>query len=119
MIMGMNLGNTGTALPHRLQYPIGAPTDSSHGAGLAAMYPSWIRHEANYSEEKISRIYELLETNNIEELLSLMGINRRLSEIGVKRDMIECMEGEVTGSIENDPASREENIIKQIYEESL
>ena len=119
MIMGINLGNTGTALPHRLQYPIGAHTNSSHGAGLAAMYPAWIRHEAKYSEEKIQKIYELLDTDNVEDLLGLMGISRKLSELGVKRDMIERMTEEVTGSIENDPASQEKDIIKQIYMESL
>ena len=119
MIMGINLGNTGTALPHRLQYPIGAHTNSSHGAGLAAMYPAWIRNEAKYSEEKIQKIYELLDTDNVEDLLGLMGISRKLSELGVKRDMIERMTEEVTGSVENDPASQEKDIIRKIYEESL
>lgn len=119
MIMGINLGNTGTALPHRLQYPIGAHTNSSHGAGLAAMYPAWIKHEAKYSEEKIRKIYDLLDIDNVEELLGLMGISRKLSELGVKQDTIERMTEEVTGSIENDPASQEKDIIKQIYMESL
>lgn len=48
-----------------------------------------------------------------------MGISRKLSELGVKRDMIERMTEEVTGSVENDPASQEKDIIKQIYMESL
>ena len=42
MIMGINLGNASTCLPHRLQYPLGAHTNTSHGAGLAALFPAWI-----------------------------------------------------------------------------
>ena len=50
MIMGINLANIGTCLPHRMQYPIGAITDTSHAAGLAALYPSWIMYEYDYNK---------------------------------------------------------------------
>lgn len=119
MLMGINLGNTGTALPHRLQYPIGIHTDSSHGAGLAALYPSWIKYEQEYSDDKIRSVLKMLQVNAIEEFIKPMGINRRLSEIGVKKDMLDQMAGEVTGNIANDPASQEKDIIKKIYKESL
>jgi len=38
MIMGINLGHASTCLPHRMQYHLGAHTDTSHGAGLEALF---------------------------------------------------------------------------------
>lgn len=119
MVMGINLGNTGTALPHRLQYPVGAHTDSSHGAGLAAMYPSWLRYEEKYAKDKVYKIYDMLGIQKIEELLELMRINRNLTELGVNADEMELFPDEVSGSIENDPASQEKDIIEMIYKESM
>ena len=52
MIMGINLGNASTVLPHRMQYPIGALTDTSHGTGLATIYPAWIDLTYSYAENK-------------------------------------------------------------------
>ncbi|MDE6363586.1 MAG: iron-containing alcohol dehydrogenase, partial [Lachnospiraceae bacterium] len=60
MMMGINLGNASTCLPHRLQYPLGAFTDTSHGAGLAALYTSWIEYEYPYSHEKVERLMSIL-----------------------------------------------------------
>ena len=45
MIMGLNLLNIGNCLPHRMQYPVGSATGTSHAAGLIALYPSWIGNE--------------------------------------------------------------------------
>ncbi|MGP8312058.1 iron-containing alcohol dehydrogenase [Enterocloster aldenensis] len=56
MLMGINLANAGTCLPHRMQYAIGAATDTSHGAGLAALYPSWIMHEYEVNPVKVSHV---------------------------------------------------------------
>lgn len=36
---GMAFGTAGTALAHALQYPVGAATGTSHGAGVAALMP--------------------------------------------------------------------------------
>ena len=119
MLMGINLGNTGTALPHRLQYPVGAHTNSSHAAGLAAMYPVWLKYESSYSPEEIKRIMGLLEIEEIEELIKYMGLRNSLEEIGVKQEMIDQMCEEVSGNLQNDPAFSEQDIVKKIYRESL
>ena len=42
LLGGLNLYYVGTALPHRLQYPLGAHTDTAHADGLAALYPGWL-----------------------------------------------------------------------------
>ena len=55
MIMGINLGNASTGLPHRLQYPLGAMTDTSHGAGLSALYTAWVYYEQLYSQRETAK----------------------------------------------------------------
>ena len=119
MIMGINLGNTGTALPHRMQYPIGAHTESSHGAGLAVLYPSWMKYEKIYSPEKISRVLVLMECKEIEELSTEMKLTRKLRNFGIQENELLQMADEVTGNVGNDPASVEEDIIYKIYQESF
>ena len=119
MIMGINLGNTGTALPHRMQYPIGAHTESSHGAGLAALYPSWIKYEKIYSPKKISRVFELMECKEISDLLKEMKLNKKLTDLGIQKNQLKQMANEVTGNVGNDPAFVEKDIIYKIYQESF
>lgn len=125
MIMGINLGNASTCLPHRLQYPVGAHTDTSHGQGLAALFPAWMHYECKYSGDKLKKVMELLtdtdcrnEADMVEVMnrfISDLGLPLSLREIGITESMIEQMADEVTGNIQNDPASQEKEIIKEIY----
>lgn len=125
MIMGMNLGNASTALPHRLQYPLGAHTDTSHGAGLAALFPAWIKYECFYSTDKMEKAAQLLTgkqitgEENVEEAFRSFAQELRLPlslrELGVVESQLAVMASEVTGNIQNDPAAQEEDIILKIY----
>lgn len=119
MIMGINLGNASTALPHRMQYPIGAHTGTSHGIGLSSLYKSWLKYEAKYSSRKVEKILELLDVKSIEEFFEIMGLNSSLTDLGLDEDSVSTLVDEVTGSIQNDPASKEENVLIKIYTESL
>ena len=126
MLMGINLGNASTALPHRMQYPLGAHTDTSHGAGLAALFPAWIRYEVKYSPEKMARAAELLtgiEQADAEkciiEFIKKLGLPASLRELGVKEEQLMQMAEEVTGNIQNDPAAQEKDIILKIYKEAF
>ena len=125
MIMGINLGNASTCLPHRLQYPVGAHTDTSHGQGLAALFPAWMHYECKYSGDKLKKVMDLLtdtdcrnEADMVEVMnrfISDLGLPLSLREIGIAESMIGQMADEVTGNIQNDPASQEKEIIKEIY----
>ena len=64
MMMGLNLAISSTCLPHRLQYPIGASTDSSHGEGLAILYDAWLDHLLEVSPDKISECADWLESKS-------------------------------------------------------
>lgn len=129
MTMGINLGNASTALPHRMQYPIGAHTDTSHGCGLAILYPAWISYEYDYSQEKVKRILELLigckpdskekAVKQLRDFEERLGIGKRLTDIGIKQGEVQILADEVTGNIANDPASEANDVIKKIYQMSM
>ena len=126
MIMGINLGNASTCLPHRLQYPIGAHTDTSHGAGLAALFPAWVRCEYPYATEQVERILNLMTgrevhgeaecTEAVYQFIQALGLPSSLQKIGIRKEQLPIMADEVSGNIGNDPASREEGIIMRLYE---
>ena len=129
MIMGMNLANVGTCLPHRMQYVTGACTDSSHAAGLAALYPSWIGHEFGVNETKVNQVLQWLgypsvkesgEARKIfEELLADWRLSYSLSEYGIEEVMTDKLAGQVTGNLANDRLSGQSGIIYRILRESI
>lgn len=129
MIMGMNLLNVGTCLPHRMQYPIGAATDTGHAEGLAALYPSWIRHEYSVNNAKLDRILSLLglgeagtadrAEKHFGQFIRELGIDNTLFGLGISKDMLEDMAVHVKGSIDNDAIAGESGIIRKIYDESF
>lgn len=129
MIMGMNLANVGTCLPHRMQYVIGACTESSHAAGLAALYPSWIGHEFGVNETKVNQVLQWLgypsvkesgEARKIfEELLADWRLSYSLSEYGIEEVMTDKLAGQVTGNLANDRLSGQSGIIYRILRESI
>lgn len=128
MLMGINLGNASTALPHRMQYPLGAYTDSSHGAGLAALYPTWIFHEYAVSEEKVKILIRLLtgaEVGTAEQaaweishFLKRTKLPTNLRAIGVEEALLPTLTENVTGNLANDPLFSVPEIARTIYEEA-
>lgn len=126
MLMGINLGNASTCLPHRLQYPLGARTDTSHGAGLAALFTAWVRCEYRYEHEKLEKMAELLTGQRVRgkkecaeifyQFVKTLGLPVSLREMGIQKQQLSEMAEEVSGNIGNDPASQEEGIILRLYE---
>ena len=128
MIMGINLGNASTALPHRMQYPIGALTDTSHGMGLAALYPAWVELTYQYSPDKFNRVGELLSGHAchtvedvLRELLVFMDMTCRRpmpNRFGIGKKDARKLSSMVTGNIGLDPAGNIESIVQRIYEKA-
>lgn len=129
MIMGINLGNASTAMPHRLQYPLGAYTKTSHGSGLAAIYPTWIYYEYTVNSETIRKVLEQLtgkEPANAEQASGLMKdflkqlqLPVSIRELGVKENMLTILTEDVSGNLANDPLAETANIIYKIYERAM
>ena len=129
MIMGINLLNTGNCLPHRMQYPVGSATDTSHAAGLIALYPSWISHEFDVNKEKVNDILAWLgleRASDTEQAKSVfkafldeLEISRTLTDLGLDVGTASGLSEQVTGNISSDRLSEIPDIINTIYMESL
>lgn len=128
MIMGINLGNSSTCLPHRMQYPLGAHTNTSHGMGLAALYPAWIEKEYDQVPGEIEKMMGLLTgqpihgreecVKTIYMFIKSIGLHTCLSELGIEKSLLKVMALEVEGNIKNDPAVQGEkgDIFLKLYE---
>ena len=129
MIMGINLLNTGNCLPHRMQYPVGSATDTSHAAGLIALYPSWISHEFDVNKEKVNDILAWLGLDRASDteqaksvfkaFLDELEISRTLTDLGLDVGTASGLSEQVTGNISSDRLSEIPDIINTIYMESL
>lgn len=128
MIMGINLGNASTVLPHRMQYPIGALTDTSHGIGLAALYPAWIDLTYSSAEDRWNRIGTLLSgrecgdkhavcTAFLNFMESTCG-HPKLKDFGFSEKDASVLADMVTGNIGLDPAGSKE-MVYEIYKKAL
>lgn len=129
MLMGINLANASTCLPHRMQYPLGAHTDTSHGAGLAVLFPAWLKYGYEYTVDKWNNVIYLLSGNNcanvedairiLENYIGKLCLPHSLKELGVQNEDIDIFVKEVSGKLDNDPAAGRNDIIYNIYKDSL
>ena len=129
MLMGMNLYNVGNCLPHILQFPIGAATDTSHAAGVASLYPVWARAEYKLVPDKMGNIFRAMVNRiprNSFEVEKLMAnfmteleMSTNLTELGIKEEQIPVMVKEIRGDISVDPLGAKSGICESIYRESL
>lgn len=129
MLIGMNLKDVGTCLPHRLQYPLGSLSETSHAVGLAALYPSWIACEYEADSQKTGNVMKWIcgeDVHNATEVRNLfsgfqeeLGIRYTLPGLGFCPEQVELLCGMVSGNLANDPAASTENIIRKIYMESM
>ncbi len=123
-IMGYNVRNIGNCLPHRLQYPLGVVTETSHGAGLIALYPAWINYESIVNNERIDTILDWLgcekgrPIDRIRKWQKKLGISYTISELG-NNATAEELTRMVAGNLKNDRLAVQENIITTIYQESM
>ena len=126
LMMGWNLSNSTTALPHRMQYPVGARTDTSHPAGLASLYPAWSRRAALAAPEPFEFIASLAGEAKASDgrdcLLSFMksiGVNRRLSDFGISLADCPALALAVQGNLSADPCDSSLKALQELYEASV
>lgn len=124
-IMGYNVRNIGNCLPHRLQYPVGVITKTSHGAGLIALYPAWLKYEQKVNCERINRVLDWLGCDHAENAgdrfkmwLNNLQISRTITDLGNTLNEDE-LAGMVTGNLKNDRLADEIGIIARLYQESM
>ena len=131
MLMGYNLANSSTCLPHRLQYPLGAMTNTAHALGLAALYPAWILTTFNASKEKFNDvsgwIMEGLSLDNkssdiftnLSKFMEKIHLSPTLQELGCDNEVCRELASQVRGNMANDPWWYDGANILQIYKKSL
>lgn len=110
MVMGINLALSTTCMPHRLQYPIGAATDTAHAAGLAAIYPAWLDHVLPHGEEKLDEAASWIGLKGaasfveaVKTLLVRIRLTPSLQDLGVTAEMVARFPSEVSGRLDTDP----------------
>ena len=126
LLMGWNLANASTCLPHRLQYPVGQRTDSSHPGGLAALYPAWMRRAAPLAPTPFSCIASLLGASShldapdaVASWMHSIGMARHLHQFGLSSTDIPALTAAVRGNLATDPCDHSPDALAAIYSESL
>jgi alcohol dehydrogenase class IV len=109
-----------------MQYPIGSRTDSSHPAGLAALYPAWSKRAAAAAPDPFRFIATLAGRDDApsgrEHLLDFMqsiGLARNLRNFGLSADDCPALARAVSGNLNNDPGDTSLRTLEEIYRESV
>jgi alcohol dehydrogenase class IV len=114
MMMGLNLRDVGTCLPHRLQYPIGGLCpDVSHPEGLAWIYPHWIERLFEVRGVEVSDLLAILgRPRPVDARAAARGIADWLASIGVSPEpliripaTVDDLIGRIEGNLDADPVA--------------
>lgn len=133
MLMGQNLALSTTCLPHRLQYPIGAATDTAHAAGLAALYPAWISHLLPHATSRLARCARWIGVgedastelqrasafaDEVGRLMERINFQPKLRDLGVDASMLANFPDQVSGKLETDPSYSSREDLVSIYNQA-
>jgi alcohol dehydrogenase class IV len=100
-LAGLAFSNSGVALVHALEYPLGAAVHCSHGAGNGLLLPHVMRFNAPTCPDKLARIAQWLEPATftaeataedgiraVERLCRDVGIPARLRDLGIREEQL-------------------------------
>lgn len=134
LLMGFNLANSTTCLPHRFQYAIGPHTNTAHAVGVAAVLPAWLDRTILHNPEAIGRLARAgglcpadasatdaatTLAGRIVDHLERTGMRRSLSELGVKEADIPELLDAIEGAVANDPGPVGREDLHALYLASL
>ena len=134
MLMGINLANSSTCLPHRLQYPIGGMTGTSHGAGVAALFPAWLSRIVAVAPGSLARLARAAGiapddaadedaaarlASNVLALLDRIGMRTSLGSLGIRAEDVPDLVARVEGAVANDPGPTTPDDLRDLYLASL
>jgi alcohol dehydrogenase len=106
MLGGMAFSNSGVAIVHALEYPVGAQAHCSHGEGNGLLLPHVMRFNLPACTERMAMVATWLGKNTqglshhaaaelaievIVELQQAVGIRTRLSQLGIDRGNLPAM----------------------------
>jgi alcohol dehydrogenase class IV len=134
MLMGINLANSTTCLPHRLQYPVGAATGTAHAMGVAALFPAWLQRTVDVAPTSLARLTRAMglaaaDDDDTAAAVALVerltvhldgtGMRLRLSDLGVRAADLDDLVAAVEGSVANDPGPSATADLRELYAASL
>jgi alcohol dehydrogenase class IV len=103
LLAGMAFSNVGVAMVHALEYPLGAATHCSHGAGNGLLLPHVMRYNLPVRMKEMARIAALLGADtdgisekhaaecaigSVEQLNRRIGIPTRLRDLGATPEQL-------------------------------
>ena len=125
-IAGINLANSSTCLPHRLQYCIGSITNTAHVDGVALLYPAWLKNLARHECQALLEINEFLRgydnlnsSNPIIEFQRRMNVVKTPEQLGLSYEMKDKLVSLASGTLELDPGYNGLETVNFIFEETL
>ena len=107
-VAGLSFSNTGVALVHAMEYPVGGAVHCSHGAGNGLLLPFVMRYNLPLRVKQFARIAELLGEDTrglspeaaaeraiaaVERLKAAIGIPARLRDLGVSEAQLPLFAG--------------------------
>jgi alcohol dehydrogenase class IV len=102
-LAGLAFSNVGVAAVHALEYPVGAATHCSHGAGNGLLLPYVMRFNSSFRQREFAKIAHFLGENvaamdekqateraiqAVTQLRSDIGIPLRLRDLGVRQEQL-------------------------------
>lgn len=102
-VAGLAFSNTGVALVHAMEYPVGGAVHCSHGAGNGLLLPYVMRYNLPVRTKQFARVAELLSEDTrglsqeaaadraiaaVERLKAAIGTPTRLRELGVSQSQL-------------------------------
>jgi len=124
-LMGLNLADSTTCLPHRIQYSMSRYTNSSHAQCIIALHKGWLKllnEKRNKEYLNLSkRLYqnELQLTENIIKFRKKFNIDYTLKVTRVKKKNFSQIINSANGNLFADPAYSSKKTIKSILSYSL
>jgi alcohol dehydrogenase class IV len=128
LIGGINIANTGSCLPHRLQQAMGSVDriETSHPQGLAAVYPTWLRHVRPFAKARVDHVAQLLRFRSedvggeMAGLIQRLGMKPTIGSYGYTRADLNTFQSGISGNLKNDPIEAiGPELIRSIYTEAF
>ena len=120
---GVCLANSGTCLPHRIQYVLGPATGTNHVEGIWMLSPAWVERVVTAVPERAQEVACLLDGEKWGQatLAGLVHAIHARTGHGVRREYFRCTRAQamtlarrVSGDLSADPAYVDLSTIEQL-----
>lgn len=123
ILMGQNLAESTTCLPHRIQYSLAQFTNATHAQGINALHKGWLLCVLN--SKVFKKLGDDLKINNnklyqkIINLRKKLQINYSLTDFGIKKKHFIKISNKTVGKLDADPIYINKKTIFKILNSSL